>query len=471
MTTKPASITFLGAAESVTGSRYLLEANGYKILVDCGLYQERDFQDRNWEGFQFSPSKIDAVFLTHAHLDHCGLIPKLTKEGFRGKIYCTDATAEIAKIVMLDSAHIMEEDAAFKIKRHKREGRKSKRPIKPLYSTEDAEKTFGLFSPIKYNQRIKISDELEVMFYNAGHILGSSIIKVWINANGDKRSILFTGDIGRNDRPILKDPSVFEHADYILTESTYGDRIHDTLEDTKEKLAFAINSAIEAKGHLIVPSFAIERSQEVLYYINELMLEGKVPHIKIMLDSPMAVRVTDVFKDHPEMYDEHMIEHVVNHHSPFEFKDLNMVRSTKESKAINDMKPPIMIIAGSGMCTGGRIKHHLVKHISNSKNTLLFVGYQAVGTLGRQIVEGTSEVRILGDIHPVRAKIVQALGFSAHADKDELITWLRNLTSAPKNIFVVHGEVNASHYLAKYITEETGYKAVVPKYTDKFTID
>lgn len=471
MTTKPASITFLGAAESVTGSRYLLEANGYKILVDCGLYQEREFRDRNWEGFQFSPSDLDAVFLTHAHLDHCGLIPKLTKGGFRGKIYCTDATAEIAKIVMLDSAHIMEEDAAYKIKRHKREGKKSKRPIKPLYSTEDAEKTFGLFSPVKYNQKIAISDKLDVTFYNAGHILGSSIIKVWLDVNGEKRSILFSGDIGRNDRPILRDPSVFEHADYILTESTYGDRIHDTLEDTKEKLAYAINSTIAAKGYIIVPSFAIERSQEVLYYINDLILEGKVPHIKIMLDSPMAVRVTDVFKDHPEMYDADMAEHMVDHHSPFDFDDLHMVRSTKESKAINDMKPPLMVIAGSGMCTGGRIKHHLVKHISNPKNTLLFVGYQAVGTLGRQIVEGESEVRILGEIYQVRAKIVQALGFSAHADKNELIEWLRNLKRAPKKIFVVHGEINASHYLAKYIGEETGFNAVVPKYRDEFIID
>jgi len=468
---KSPSISFLGAAQNVTGSRFLLQANGAKILVDCGLYQERDFRERNWKSFHVKPPQIDAVLLTHAHLDHCGLIPKLVKEGFSGKIYCTDATAEIAKIVMLDCGHIMEEDAEYKRKRHKREGRKSSRPVKPLYTVEDAEACTDLFSPVKYKQAVMIADEIEAVFYDAGHILGSSIIKVKVKIDGETRTILFSGDIGRNSRPILKDPSVFEQADYILTESTYGDRVHDTLEDTKEKLADAINSTIEAGGYLIVPSFAIERSQEVLYYVNELMLEGKIPHIKIFLDSPMAVRVTDVFKDHPEMFDTEMITHLNNHQSPFEFKDLSMVRSTRESKAINDVEPPIMVMAGSGMCTGGRVKHHLVKRISDPKNTILFVGYQAVGTLGREIVEGNKEVRILGQIYPVNARIVQALGFSAHADKNELIDWLGSLKNPPRCIYVVHGEKNASNYLAKYITEKTGFKAVVPKFMDKFVID
>jgi metallo-beta-lactamase family protein len=297
------------------------------------------------------------------------------------------------------------------------------------------------------------------------------MIKVKVPINGRMRSILFSGDVGRNDRPILKDPTVFDQADYILIESTYGDRTHETFEDTKIKFTEAVNSTIESGGNIIVPSFAIERSQEILYYLNELQLADKIPHILVFLDSPMAVSVTDVFRHHPEMFDAEMIELLNEHHSPFSFDGLKMVRSTAESKAINKIKGTVMVIAGSGMCTGGRIKYHLVEHISRPESTILFVGYQAVGTLGRQIVEGAGEVRILGEMREVKARIVQALGFSAHADKNELMEWLSNLKKPPRHVFVVHGETNAAHHFSKFLTEKTGWPSSVPTYGSSVTLD
>ncbi|HIJ67527.1 MAG TPA: MBL fold metallo-hydrolase [Planctomycetes bacterium] len=464
-------LSFLGAARNVTGSCFLLETDSCKLLVDCGLYQERQFRERNWNRFAVEPAEIDAVLLTHAHLDHCGLLPKLVKEGFSGRVYCTDATSEIARIVMADSAHIQEEDAEFKRKRHKRKGHVPPRPVKPLYSVEDAQACSELFSPVKYRQVVQVGDSVEARFYDAGHILGSAMIKVKVPIDGQMRSILFSGDVGRNDRPILKDPAVFDEADYILIESTYGDRTHDTLEDTKIKFAEAINSTVKAGGNIIVPSFAIERSQEILYYLNELQLADEIPHILVFLDSPMAVSVTDVFRQHPEMFDAETIELLNEHHSPFSFSGLKMVRSTAESKAINKVKGTIMVIAGSGMCTGGRIKYHLVEHISRPESTILFVGYQAEGTLGRQIVEGAEEVRILGEMREVKARIVQALGFSAHADKNELFRWLSYLKKPPRHVFVVHGETNASHHFSKFLTEKNGWPSSVPTYGSSVTLD
>ncbi|MHC5084105.1 MAG: MBL fold metallo-hydrolase, partial [Planctomycetota bacterium] len=410
-------LRFLGAAESVTGSRHLIEFNHSKVLIDCGLYQERALRNRNWEDFGFEPAELDAVLLTHAHLDHCGLLPKLVKEGFKGKVFCTPATAEIAKIVIADSAKIQEEDAEYKTKRHKRAKYTPPRPVEPLYTVEDAEACIPMFSPVEYEQPLRVADDVEASFYEAGHIFGSSIIKVTVKFDGESRTILFTGDLGRIGKPILRDPAVFEEADYVFVESTYGDRIHTSVEDTKEQLCEAVNKTYAAGGNIVVPSFSIERAQEVMYYMNELLMEDRVPNIMTFLDSPMAVRVTEVFKKHPELYDAEMTELMTQNESPFTYQGLKLVQSTRESKSINHIKGTIMVIAGSGMCTGGRVKHHLVNNIARPESAVLFVGYQAIGTLGRTIVDSqpNDEVRIMGEHYPVRANNVQVHGFSAHA--------------------------------------------------------
>jgi metallo-beta-lactamase family protein len=464
-------LKFLGAAQNVTGSRHLLEVNGTKVLVDCGLYQERQFRDRNWEPFTCPPESLDAVLLTHAHLDHCGLLPKLVKEGFKGRIYCTAATAEIAQIILLDSAHLQEEDAEFKRKRHKKEKRKGPHPVEPLYTTADAEACFPQFSSFNYKQSFRIGPSVEATFCDAGHVLGSSIIKVRINQEGQDRTVIFSGDIGRPDRPIVQDPAIVEQADYILVESTYGDRVHGGPEDTKKLIAEVINSTVQAGGNIVVPSFALERSQELLYFINELLLENAIPKIPVFLDSPMASRITKVFKKHSELYDKEMAEFIKRNRSPFEFSGLKMAGTSDESKAINHLKSPIMIIAGSGMCTGGRIKHHLVNNITKPENTIMFVGYQAVGTLGRRIVNGEKEVRILGQQYPVNARIARINGFSAHADKEELYEWLSGLKKPPRKLFVVHGESESANHFGDYIREKTGWQVAVPAYQDEVVLD
>ena len=404
-------------------------------------------------------------------MDHCGLLPKLVKDGFKGRIYCTDATAEIAQIILLDSAHLQEEDAEFKRKRHKKEGRESPRTIEPLYTTADAEACFPQFSSVKYKQPIKLDGGIEATFYDAGHVLGSSIIKVKVSKDGQERTVIFSGDIGRPDRPIVHDPSVVEQADYVLVESTYGDRLHSGPEDTKKLIAEAVNSTKQAGGNIIVPSFALERSQELLYYINELLLKMAIPQLQVFLDSPMASRITEVFRKHSELYDEEMTEFVRRHRSPFEFVGLKMAGTSAESKALNNIKGTVMIIAGSGMCTGGRIKHHLVNNISKPDNTIMFVGYQAVDTLGRRILDGEKEVRILGQKRPVNARIVRINGFSAHADKNELLEWLSGLKKPPKKVFVVHGESESANAFGNYVREKTGWQVAVPAYQDEVVLD
>ncbi len=460
-------LRFLGAAQNVTGSRHLLEANGVRLLVDCGLYQERQFRERNWEAFAVEPASIDAVLLTHAHLDHCGILPKLVREGFGGKIYCTAATAEIAQIILLDSAKIQEEDAEHKRKRHERQGRKGPYPEEPLYRMEDAEACLPLFKHVEYREAEQLGDGVEATFYDAGHVLGSSVIRVKVRGNGEERIILFSGDIGRPDRPIVCDPTIFDKADYVLIESTYGDRVHKEVKDVKDAIGEVINATRKAGGNIIVPSFALERSQEVLYYINELLQEGEIERLKIFLDSPMASRITKVFRQHPELFDKEMRESVKNHESLFDLPDLEMAGMVAESKAINDVKGTAMVIAGSGMCTGGRVKYHLVNNISRPESTVMFVGYQAVGTLGRSLVDGAEKVRILGSRYRVKAKIVRINGFSSHADRDELLKWLRELDAPPRGVFVVHGETDSAQSFGEYVREKTGWDVTVPGYKDE----
>lgn len=464
-------LSFLGAARNVTGSRYLLEIDHTRILVDCGLYQERNLTSRNWAPFPVPPGTIDAILLTHAHLDHCGLIPKLVREGFQGKIYCTEATSEISQIILLDSAYLQEEDAAFKKRRHKRERRKSPFPEVPLYTVDDARAAISLFSPVKYGETVRVNELVKVTFREAGHVLGSSIIRVEVNHHGETRRLVFSGDVGRWDKPILRDPSVLHEVDYILVESTYGDRVHKPTADIPDHLADIINSTHKMGGNIIVPSFALERSQEVLYYINQLLIEDRIPHMWVFLDSPMAIKITEVFKRHPELFDEEMSTLVRQNNSPFNFPNLIMTETTDQSKAINHIAGTVMIIAGSGMCTGGRIKHHLVSNITRKESTALFVGYQAIGTLGRQIIDGAKRIRILGQYYPVRARIEQIHGFSSHADRNELLKWLSNLQKAPRRVFVVHGEAESAQRFGKFLTKQTGWKVSVPDYEETVLLD
>ena len=457
-------LSFLGGASNVTGSQYLLEANNTRLLVDCGLYQERKFSYRNWEPFRVLPSSLDAILLTHAHVDHCGLIPKLVREGFRGRIYCTSATSEIAQIILLDAAYLQEEDAKFKKRRHQRENRKGPFPEMPLYTTDDAKASFPLFTPVNYEESVPLGDGVKATFYDAGHVLGSSMIKITVTQQGESRTILFSGDVGRRDRPILRDPSVFSEIDYVLVESTYGDRTHQETPDISLSLAEIINSTFRAGGNIIVPSFALQRSQEILYHMNELLTEDLIPHIMVFLDSPMAIKITEVFKHHSHLFDEEMARLVRQKKSPFDFPALKMVETADESKALNHISNTIMIIAGSGMCTGGRVKHHLVTNITRPESTILFVGYQAIGTLGRKIVDGAKRVRILGQQYPVRARIAQIHGFSAHADKDELSRWLSSIKTAPERVFIVHGEAGAARQFGRFLREKTGWRVSVPNY-------
>ena len=457
-------LRFWGAAQNVTGSRYCLEANGTRLLVDCGLYQEREFKSRNWDTLPVPPHAIDAVLLTHAHLDHCGLLPKFVRDGFQGTIYSTDATSDIAEIMLLDSAKLQAEDAEFKRKRHKREGRKGPFPEVPLYTVDDAEASLPLFTPVRYGAPVEVGDGILATFYDAGHVFGSSMIKLSVSQGGEGRTILFSGDVGRRNKPILRDPTLLEEADYILVESTYGDRLHKKTEDIGHRLAEVVHTTLRAGGNIVVPSFALERAQEILYYLNKLLIEGRLPQIDVFLDSPMAISITDIFAQHPQLYDREMRELLRNSRSPFDFPGLKMVRTVDESKAINSVRDPAIIIAGSGMCTGGRIKHHLVTNISRPESTVLFVGYQAKGTLGRQIVDGSKKVRILGQRYPVRARIAQIQGFSAHADRDGLFWWLSGPRTGPKHVFVTHGEPEVARHFSSFIREKTGWDTSVPEY-------
>ncbi|MFB6291703.1 MAG: MBL fold metallo-hydrolase RNA specificity domain-containing protein [Candidatus Bipolaricaulia bacterium] len=462
-------LKFLGAAGNVTGSSYLLEANEDKILIDCGLYQERDFRSRNWEPFPFDPSTVDAVILTHAHLDHCGLLPKLVKGGFNGNIFCTGATAEIARVILLDSAKIQEFDAAQKKKRHKASSKKPKYPEKPLYTTEEAKEVFPLFTPVNYEESVGISKDLEFSLHDAGHILGSATVKLK-TTRGQGRTFLFSGDIGRWDRPVLRNPSTFKEADYIQIESTYGDRTHEPSEQILDQLAKVINSTEKRGGNVVIPSFALGRAQEVLFYLNKLLIEDKIPHLLVFLDSPMATEITKVFKRHADLYDREMKKLTGASKSPFDFPSLKLVSDQADSKSINHLKGTSVIISSSGMCTGGRIKHHLIHNISRPESTVLFVGYQAKGTLGREIVEGKDPVRILGKDRKVKAGITRLGGLSAHADKEELMRWLSSVENQPRRVFVTHGEGEAVQEFVSRIKKERDWPVASPSYGDEFDL-
>jgi len=456
-------LQFLGAARQVTGSRYYLQTDGTRLLIDCGMFHEREFLERNWEPSPVRPEKIDAVLLTHAHVDHCGLLPKLAGEGFRGRILTTPATADLVDVVLHDAAKIQSEDVAFKKKRHRKEGRRGRHPVKPLFTERQVRRTLPLLRPVPYREPVEVGPGVVASFHDAGHILGSAMLELTVDDDGQSRRIIFSGDIGQWDKPIIRDPSVFTEADYVVMESTYGTREHND-EDVETRLARVISETVDAGGNVVIPTFAIERAQELIYHLGGLLRDGRIPEVPVYLDSPMASAVTQVFQRHRECFDAEAWQRITEGDAPLRFAGLRMVESTEDSKAINRLDRPAVIMATSGMCTAGRIKHHLIHNISRPESTLLFVGWQANGTLGRQILALPEEVRIHGRLWPVRARVEQIHGFSAHADGPGLMRWLGFLRSAPRKVFLTHGEEESALGLAKKIQEEKGWETSVPRY-------
>lgn len=462
---------FLGANRQVTGSKHLLDVGGTRILVDCGMYQEREFADRNWEDSPIDVRSIDAVLLTHAHNDHCGMLPRLVNQGLTAPVYTTQATAELTEIILEDSARIQEEDAEYKRKRHRKEGRKVKHPVVPLFTPQDVRRTLPLLQPVPYGREITINSHVRVVFHEAGHILGSSVVEVLGTENDETRRFLFSGDLGQRNKPILRDPEVFTEADYVIMESTYGDRNHNGSTDVEGRLAQIIRETIDRGGNVVIPVFAVERAQELLYHLGRLIRDDQIPRAEVILNSPMATDVTKVFRRHRECFDEETWDMIQSGEPPFHFPGLQLVQSVDESKAIHKKKQPAIIMATSGMCTAGRIKHHLKHNISRPDSTILFVGYQAYGTLGRKILDGNPEVRILGSEYQVKARIERIEGFSGHADRNGLLQWLSGLQKPPRHVFLVHGEEKSALNLAETIQAEHGWSVSVPKYQDKVTLD
>jgi len=462
-------IRFLGAARNVTGSRYLVETDSARVLIDCGLYQERDLVQRNWDPFPLPPSEIDAVVLTHGHLDHCGWLPCLVRDGFQGPVFCTPPTAEISEVVMLDSARIQEEDVKFKQKRHLAQGRKAPFPYKPLYTVEDAQKVPPLLRSFGYGETFPAASGIECVFRDAGHILGSAIVEMEIReSSGRTRKVVFSGDLGRYGKILLNDPSPIRSADVVVVESTYGNRKHETTENALEFFVGLINSVQGGRGNLLIPSFAIERAQELLYHMARLLEKDLIPHLITFLDSPMAIKVTEIYRKHQAYLNPRALEN--SGKKLFGFPLLQLTPSVEESKAINHISGSTIIIAGAGMCTGGRIKHHLSHNIARPESCVLFVGYQAEGTLGRIILRRPEKVRILGIEYPVRARIEQINGLSAHAGRDELLRWMGEFSSPPEKIFVTHGEESSARALAETLRELPGTRVEVPAFADSFEI-
>jgi len=465
----PTTITFLGATGTVTGSRFLFETQGKKLLIDCGLFQGlKKNRLKNWDPFPVPPSEIERVLLTHAHIDHSGYLPSFCRQGFEGKIHCTHATHDLCRLLLRDSAHLQEEDAKWANKK----GFSKHKPALPLYTTEDAEKCLSRFVSFHYGEDIFITDTLRVKFKDAGHILGSSFIDLKTTDNGKTRRFLFSGDIGSPCRPILRDPVQVYEVDYLVLESTYGNRLHTESHTSRdEELARVINESVRRGGMLLIPSFAVERSQEILFYIRELEQKGEIPSLPVYLDSPMAINATQIFEQMKSEYDFQAKLLEIEGIPILRPKQLHYTRDANDSKALHNITGPGILISASGMLEGGRILHHLKNRVSRPETTVLFVGYQAEGTRGRAMLNGNTEIKIHGRLIPVRAKIENISGFSGHADYNEILAWLMGFNRPPLKTFIVHGEPDASRSLQEKIKDKLGWEAVIPRFRESFTLE
>lgn len=449
-------LKFLGAAGTVTGSCYLLETNGTRFLVDCGLWQgPKAIEDRNFLPFDFDPKNIDFLLLTHAHLDHCGLLPKLVKQGFRGKIMATDATKDLVKILLMDAAKIQEED----FERGKID--------KPLYTQDDVEPVIDLFETHNYGQKAELTPRLSFRMREAGHILGSVVYEIWFHTGtGRQRKIVFSGDLGQPGERIIRDPDFIREADYIIVESTYGGRLHKDKSSTIVEFVSIVQEVLKDKSRGIVPTFAVERTQEILYELNLMVEKEVVRNLQVYLDSPLAIKATEIFRQYKKYYDEDAMHLLKSGDDPFSFKGLEYVSSVNHSKRLADKKG-VLIMAGSGMCTGGRVTHHLIHHIEDPKTHILFVGFQVPGTLGRRIVDGEPKVSIFGHEVEVKAKVHTLGGFSAHADQKDLMYWLGNYGHSPQMVYITHGDDENRQALSKKIGAELGLNVQIPEWKEE----
>ena len=467
-------IQFCGASTGVTGSCHLITTEKHKILLDCGQFQGGKAQDAlNYEEFPFDPAEIDFVILSHAHIDHCGRIPLLVKRGFKGDIYCTDATADLLDVMLKDSGYIHEKEAEWKNRKNERAGRAM---VEPLYTYNDAVDSLKFVRPVLYDQLVELNDQMKMVFNDAGHILGSAITELWITEDDNVSKLVFSGDLGVMDRPILRNPTIIKKADYVIMETTYGNRIHPKNSMDVKKLMDIIRKTAKRGGTTVIPSFAVGRTQELIYELNRVYDSDSEYHkdfenIMVYVDSPMATTATEVFKKNAQVFDDETKEYIMKGDNPLDFKNLKFTRTSEESMWLNTDNEPKVIISASGMCEAGRIRHHLKHNLWNSKSSIIFVGYQAEGTLGKLLVEGAKEVTLFGEKIQVNAEIYNLEGFSGHADRDGLLAWLKGFQKEPKHIFLVHGEQQAKEDFAETVRKELGYDPVVVKGNSEFVLE
>ncbi|MFV0516026.1 MAG: MBL fold metallo-hydrolase RNA specificity domain-containing protein [Aminipila sp.] len=467
-------IQFCGAASSVTGSCHLITTEKHKILLDCGQFQGGKAMDAmNFEPFPFNPAEIDYVILSHAHVDHCGRIPLLVKRGFTGEIYCTDATADLVEVMLKDSGYIHEKEAEWKNRKAERAG---KALVEPLYTFNDAVDSLKYIKPVLYDQLVELNDEMKIVFNDAGHILGSAITELWVEENGNVSKIVFSGDLGVMNRPILRNPTIIKKADYVIMESTYGNRLHPQNSTSIKELIEIVLKTIQRGGTVVIPSFAVGRTQELIYEFNRFYEDAteyrkQLENLMVYVDSPMATTATEVFRRNAQVFDEETKAYILKGDNPLDFKNLKFTRSTEDSRFLNMDNHPKVIISASGMCEAGRIRHHLKHNLWNSKSSIIFVGYQAEGTLGRMLVDGVKDVTLFGEEIHVNAEIYNLEGFSGHADRDGLISWLAGFRQKPNEIFLVHGEPESKHQFAEFIKNELGYDATVVDGLSEFVLE